>query len=124
MFAFIKWALAALAVFSVATATGEQQLAMYRGAEAFGAAFVTACTRADSPCTRAIGVAYTIMSPESKGPNAPVGQAAPAVVQPGALPRDRYDGYANRAPSAPRYAQPNPYAQQGSAAPVAPNGYR
>ena len=52
----IKWAFVALSVFAIVTASDQQQAAIKAGAQAFGGALLTACTREGSPCTTAIGV--------------------------------------------------------------------
>ena len=57
MLRLIKWAFVALSVFAIVTASDQQQAAMKAGAQAFGGALLTACSREGSPCTTAIGVA-------------------------------------------------------------------
>lgn len=50
MFQLIKLAFLALSAFAVVTADDDQKDAMWKGAQAFGAALVTSCTRQDGPC--------------------------------------------------------------------------
>lgn len=54
VFSFLKWVFVALAMFAVYTASPDQRSAMLQGVQAFGLALVSACTRPESPCTRAI----------------------------------------------------------------------
>ena len=53
MFQLIKWAFYGLSVFAVVTADDAQKDAMWKGAQAFGAALVAACSRDDGPCLTA-----------------------------------------------------------------------
>ena len=50
MFQLIKLAFLALSAFAIVTADDAQKDAMWKGAQAFGAALVTSCTRQDGPC--------------------------------------------------------------------------
>lgn len=53
VFQLIKWAFYGLSVFAVVTADDAQKDAMWKGAQAFGAALVAACSRDDGPCLTA-----------------------------------------------------------------------
>jgi hypothetical protein len=59
----VKWVFVAVAVLAIVTAEPEQQLAMYRGAEAFGYAVVSACRRPNSPCTKAVSSVEAVVAP-------------------------------------------------------------
>jgi hypothetical protein len=65
----IKWVFVAVAVLAVVTAEPEQQQAMYKGAEAFGYAVVSACRRPDSPCTAAVSSVETVVASFWPGTN-------------------------------------------------------
>ena len=56
MFRVFKFGLLALLAYAIATAAPTQQGAMIQGARALGEAVIDACTRAGSPCRRAIAL--------------------------------------------------------------------
>jgi hypothetical protein len=82
VFQLIKLAVFALSIFAVVTANDDQKDAMWKGAQAFGGALVTACTRQDGPCLSlakmaAANIAVAWVSPDDERPEAATTRAVP-----------------------------------------------